>query len=166
MRFLAQVVSTKRPTSNGRRQREIADYVFCLLVPVVLVALHTLTAPARYGIAQGLGCTNTWTLSWVTYVSYIVWLPLLSFVGCLYSGKAQRNMVADRSDTFCSVYNSSPCLASAGIQQDGQPFAFSSHHFSVATPVSTGSCIHLFQYRSVDCQRSKHHPGCQWLHRL
>jgi pheromone a factor receptor len=88
LRFLARILQPNAGnyTKHERTRSAIFDYVFCLVLPVFLMATQILYQPARYGISKTIGCTSVTVLCWPLYVCLLIWAPLISFTGCLLSG--------------------------------------------------------------------------------
>ncbi|GAA5852135.1 hypothetical protein JCM5353_005975 [Sporobolomyces roseus] len=88
-RFLADVVSPRATaiTRQDRRRRAITDYSVAFGFPLVLMACHVLYQPNRFTLYNGIGCVVTQVLSWPTILLNIIWGPIFSTVGVLYSSK-------------------------------------------------------------------------------
>jgi len=67
------------------------------------MACHVLYQPNRFTLYNGIGCVVTQVLSWPTILLNIIWGPIFSTVGVLYSSKFRSDMNADPgTDLICS----------------------------------------------------------------
>jgi pheromone a factor receptor len=72
-------------TKRDRRNRAILDYALSFGLPVIMMACHIVYQPNRYAVAKTMGCLMTLVITWPTYVLWMIWHPLLAFVGTLLS---------------------------------------------------------------------------------
>ncbi|GAA95900.1 hypothetical protein E5Q_02558 [Mixia osmundae IAM 14324] len=98
LRFLAQIVSPKcrMITAQSRRRASIYDYCFSLGLPVLVMATHIIYQPYRFGLAKNFGCLTTLVLTWPTYILFLIWPPILSFVACVYAVYIAARLIKHR----------------------------------------------------------------------
>jgi|ERR1711939_237254 len=98
--LLARVVGpgARMVSERDRRRRAIIDYAFCFGFPTFVIATHIIYQPFRFGIAKTVGCLLTLVQTWPTWVCFLIWNPLLSFIGCLLAFYVAYRLVRHRRD--------------------------------------------------------------------
>nr|AER30229.1 mating pheromone receptor a2 [Sporobolomyces ruberrimus] len=139
-RFLADVVSPRATaiTRQDRRRRAITDYSIAFGFPLLLMACHVLYQPNRFRIANGLGCTPTQVLSWPTILLNIIWGPIFSAVGVLYSTYTVYRLVRHRRDFSRVVAGAHSALTTGRFLH---LLALSISYLLVGAPLSISSTI-------------------------
>lgn len=81
------LVNTSDPTlrarnrsTSSRRQRNMVDVFFGLILPLVFVLLKFIVEPSRYLILGVLGCQGTFDSSWPAIPLFFVWPPIFTLV--------------------------------------------------------------------------------------
>ncbi|AET41405.1 Ste3p Ecym_8111 [Eremothecium cymbalariae DBVPG len=63
----------------------LVDLSFCLITPILVMSLSYLVQVLRFGIFRYNGCQNMLSPTWVTTMTYTVWMFLWSLVGFIYA---------------------------------------------------------------------------------
>lgn len=88
VRFIARAVSPNgrrlSPEDLRRLNREI--YGLSFGAPLLMAALHILYQPNRYAIVRTTGCEFTYVVTWVSYLTWLVWGPLMAGISAFYAG--------------------------------------------------------------------------------
>lgn len=87
-RLLIKILGRKAETCNNPSTRlaEAISGCLCLLVPALVMGLHSIYAPTNYSISLSTGCEPTFFLSLPTYLLLFIWQQALGVaafvVGC------------------------------------------------------------------------------------
>ncbi|OJD18758.1 hypothetical protein AJ78_01229 [Emergomyces pasteurianus Ep9510] len=87
-RSLADVMNTDRATlipSRGQRRRTLAfEVIFCVVIPVLMMALHCVVQHRRYYLWAIVGCMPAFHPSWPTTVLIFAWPLAILFMAAIY----------------------------------------------------------------------------------
>lgn len=94
--LLSRVVGpeAKLVSHKERTRRAVLDYALCFGFPALIMATHIVYQPFRTGITTATGCLLIVVNTWAAWVCFLIWQPLLSFVGCMLAGGAAHHSVS------------------------------------------------------------------------
>jgi pheromone a factor receptor len=87
-RFLADATNPKSGPEGleaTRRQRNIMDFTFGIIFPVVNTLLDFIISPARYAIMGVYGCTGLNSQTWPQVPLFSLWSLILAFTAAVYA---------------------------------------------------------------------------------
>ncbi|EEQ29532.1 pheromone receptor PREA [Microsporum canis CBS 113480] len=91
-RSLAKVLDTERttlvPSKGDRRWNTAFEAIYCVVIPVIIMALHFIIQDSRYYIYSIVGCMPAYHSSWVSFIVGYIWPPIILVVACFYCGNA------------------------------------------------------------------------------
>ncbi|KAM0747800.1 mating pheromone receptor a2 [Meredithblackwellia eburnea MCA 4105] len=98
--FLSSVVSpcATTITRRDRRNRYLFDYFLCFVIPLAVMGCHVLYQPSRFGLRPNAGCVTTFWASWPLLILNLIWAPLFSVAGVLYSTYVAFRLAKHRRD--------------------------------------------------------------------
>jgi hypothetical protein len=62
------------------------------------MATHIVYQPNRFGVSETTGCLATIVNTWPVYILYLVWAPLLAFIGGALAGEFSPRMEMTQFD--------------------------------------------------------------------
>ncbi|KAK2749825.1 a-factor receptor [Myotisia sp. PD_48] len=87
-RSLAKVLDTDHtslvPSKGERRRTLIFEVTFCVLIPIIIMALQFIVQENRYEIFAIIGCMPSYHQSWVSLVVGYIWPPLVLGIAAVY----------------------------------------------------------------------------------
>nr|AER30236.1 mating pheromone receptor a2 [Sporobolomyces longiusculus] len=139
-RFLADVVSPRATalTRRDRRHRAIFDYSVAFGFPLLLMACHVLYQPNRFTIVRGIGCAITQTLTWPTILLGMIWGPIFSAIGVLYSSYTVYRLIRHRRNFRHVVSGAHSALTTSRFLH---LLALSVSYLFIGVPLSISSTI-------------------------
>ncbi|KAI1943976.1 a-factor receptor [Ophidiomyces ophidiicola] len=109
-RSLAKVLDTDRATlmpSKGEKRRTLAfDIIFCVVIPVFVMAIHYIIQENRYFIYAIVGCMPSYVSSWPSVIVGYMWPPLVLTVAAVYAGIVVYRLVKYKRE-FNSIVSAS-----------------------------------------------------------
>ena len=87
-RFLADATNPNfgpEQMESNRWKRNMFDFTFGIILPLVNAGLKFIVNPRRYGIFGVYGCTGLTDLVWPAIPLYWIWTPILSLTAALYA---------------------------------------------------------------------------------
>ncbi|KAH3679273.1 hypothetical protein WICMUC_001097 [Wickerhamomyces mucosus] len=81
---LYKILKANRPLPGNRsKEKIIMDLLINFTTPVLVMALNYLVQTARYSIFKYAGCQVSSSLSWVTIITYTLWLLIWSVINVI-----------------------------------------------------------------------------------
>jgi sterol desaturase/sphingolipid hydroxylase (fatty acid hydroxylase superfamily) len=85
LRVLHESKSGPEGLEATRRQRNIMDFTFGIIFPVVNTLLDFIISPARYAIMGVYGCTGLNSQTWPQVPLFSLWSLILAFTAAVYA---------------------------------------------------------------------------------
>ncbi|PGH18279.1 hypothetical protein AJ79_00618 [Helicocarpus griseus UAMH5409] len=119
-RSLANVMDTSRTTlvpSKAQRRRTLAfEIIFCVIIPILMMALHYIVQNRRYYIFAIVGCMPAFHPSWPTVALIYVWSPAVLSLATFYCVLVIYRLFKYRQQFSCIISLSSKTSKSRFIR--------------------------------------------------
>ncbi|KAJ5908284.1 Pheromone receptor 1 [Penicillium taxi] len=87
-RSLAMVLDTRRamlvPSKSQRLHNRLVEWMFCVIIPCIVMIMHIVYQKSRYYIFSISGCINNYDESWVSLILAWIWPPIICLVAAYY----------------------------------------------------------------------------------
>ncbi|CAG8686210.1 2907_t:CDS:2, partial [Funneliformis caledonium] len=83
-------------TETVKRRGAIRDFIISIVMPLIFMGLFYLVQKRKYSIRPVLGCFSPAQINWVFIIINNIWPPIISLIGCYYSGMTAYAIIKKR----------------------------------------------------------------------
>ncbi|KAG0143345.1 hypothetical protein CROQUDRAFT_66280 [Cronartium quercuum f. sp. fusiforme G11] len=86
-KFLAFAMSPGAESLNYsvKLRWDVGNYVFSIGFPILLVPFSFLYSPHRFALVRTIGCETSYTLTWPTFMFFLIWSPIFGSIATFYT---------------------------------------------------------------------------------